>query len=156
MRAFSRIVVMAAWGLFGACGDDPAGPAADRCQTVALPLTGVAAGPTVVDVGLEIQPGVGVVIVATATDPQGDENLRDVLQSVGVFPDENCEGSPLTLRDDLVGSGIEETFGTAVDATDRPALFAAISAALDWPVEVDFVDLDGNRTTGRTRARIIR
>jgi hypothetical protein len=139
-----------------ACGGDGVQPEDDRCNLQSLPLSGADDGPVLVDVGLEIQAGEGVIIVATATDPQGSENLRDVLQSVGVYPDEGCRGTPRTLLDDLVGSGVEETFGTAVDADTDAALVATIAAALSWPVQVDFVDLDGHRTQGDLLARIIR
>ena len=106
--------------------------------------------------GLDIQPGEGVVVVATATDPQGSVNIEGVVQSVGVYPDERCLGSPFVLLDDLAGSGLEETFGTAVDAETEAALFRAISGASSWPVHVDFQDLDGHRTRGDLRARVIR
>ena len=51
---------------------------------------------------------------------------------------------------------MEETFGTAVVAADNPALYNAIAASNSWPVEVDFVDVEGHRTTGRVGARILR
>jgi hypothetical protein len=136
-----------------ACRSDPIDPV-DRCETISLPVTGPAAGPVVVDVGLEVQPGVGIIVVATATDPEGTANLTGVLQSVGVFPDRLCEGTPLVIQDDLAGSGLEETFGTAVDATANAALFNAIAAQSSWPVSLDFQDLDGNRTTGRVLAPV--
>jgi hypothetical protein len=140
--------------LVATCTNDPGG-VDDRCMASMLPLTGVAAGPTVTDVGLEIQSS-GIVVVATATDPQGSANLEDVVQSVGVFPDTECAASALVVQDDLVGSGIEETFGTVVEAATNPALYEAISTAQRWPVEVDFKDRDANRTAGRVMARIIR
>lgn len=148
------VLVLLVLGLVS-CDDDGT-RAVDLCMAQALPLSGTADAPTVTDVGLELQPGEGAIVVATATDPQGTENLTDVLQTVGVFPDENCEGAPIEIQDDLVGSGIEETFGTAVSAVDDAALFQAISASSGWPVEVEFTDLDGNVTAGRTLARIIR
>ena len=138
-----------------ACGSTT-GVEGDLCMIEPLPLSADPNAPTITDVGLEIQPGEGVIVVATATDPDGTDNLRDVLQSVGVFPDAQCEGVPIVLRDDLVGSGVEETFGTAVSATNDPALYEAIAAAVRWPVEVDFSDADANRTTGRVFARIMR
>ena len=127
----------------------------DGCMTSALPLAGGAGAPVVVAVGLEVQTE-GIVLVATATDPQGTDDLVDVEQSIGVFPDARCTGTPIVLVDDLAGSGVEETFGTAADAATSPALYAAISAAQAWPVEVDFRDRDGNRTQGRVLAQIIR
>jgi hypothetical protein len=127
----------------------------DGCTTSALPLAGEAGAPIVVEVGLEVQTE-GIVVVATATDPQGTEDLADVEQSIGVFPDARCTGTPIVLTDDLAGSGVEESFGMAVDAASNPALYAAISAAQTWPVEVDFRDRSGNRTQGRVLAQVIR
>jgi hypothetical protein len=75
---------------------------------------------------------------------------------VGVFPDARCEGTPFVVYDDFVDVGVEETFGTAVSIEEHPDVYAAISASLRWPVEVDFVDLDGNHTKGRLSARLIR
>ncbi|HEX2165738.1 MAG TPA: hypothetical protein VHG09_00750 [Longimicrobiales bacterium] len=137
-----------------ACGDDEATAPAARCQTVSLPVSGSAAAPVITDVGLEVQPS-GIVVVATVTDPQGTSNLLGVEQSIGVFSDALCGGSPIDVRDDIAESGIEETFGTVVDAAVNPDLHGAISAAQAWPVEVDMSDLDGNRTNARVLARII-
>jgi hypothetical protein len=136
-----------------ACGDETTPPVEDLCQVVALPLTGPAAGPTITDVAIEAQTGDGIVVLATATDPQGGDNLRDVLQTIGVFPDERCEGDPILVQDDLVDSGVEESFGIAASASS--ALFSEIAAATAWPVSVDFSDLDGNRVTANVLARII-
>jgi hypothetical protein len=133
----------------GSCGEDPTEP--NPCATAPLPLHGTTAGPVVVDVGLEVQSS-GIVVVATATDPQGTANLDTPLQSVGVFPDLRCEGVPIVILDDLVGSGIEETFGTVVESAVNPALYNAIAGAASWPVTVDFQDLDGNHTIGRVPA----
>jgi len=135
--------------------DDPTTVEEDACEIESLPFAGSADAPMIIDVGLEIQ-GSGIVPVATATDPQGDENVRDVLQSFGVYPDVRCEGVPITLRDDLVGVGIEETFGTAVPASDTDLYLAISQATAVWPVWVDFSDADGNRTTGDLLARLIR
>ena len=78
------------------------------------------------------------------------------MQSVGVYPDAQCEGVPFSLLDDLVGLGVEETFGTAIDASET-AIYSTISAApATWPVRVDFSDVDGNHTTGDVLARLIR
>ncbi len=136
------------------CGDgDPAAPA-NTCDLETLPLSGNANAPVVLDVGLEVQSS-GIVVVATASDPQGFENLRDVVQSIGVFPDARCAGTPGVVQDDLAATNVEETFGTAIDAGDDPDIHATIAAAISWPVEVDFRDADGNRTTGRVNARVI-
>jgi hypothetical protein len=124
-------------------------------MTVALPLTGAAAGPTVTDVGLEAQAS-GIVVIATATDPQGTADLQDVVQVISVYPDSECAGSPIAIQDDLSGSGVEETFGTVVEVSASPALYEAIANAERWPVEVDFGDRDDNRTAGRVMARVIR
>lgn len=128
----------------------------DGCMAGPLPLSGADNAPTVTDVGLEIQPDEGVIVFATATDPQGSENLADVVQTVGVFPDIGCNGTPVEIQDELVGSGVEETFGTAVSAVDDAALVQAISAASSWPVEVEFSDVDGNVTAGPVMARVVR
>jgi hypothetical protein len=137
--------------LFVACSES-SGPD-DLCNTASLPLDGTGEGPVIVDVGLEVQPG-GIVVLATATDPQGDPNLFNVVQTVGVFPDSRCEGTAITIQDDLAGSGLEESFGTAVDATTAATLYGRIAAATSWPVTVDFLDVDGNRTTGRVMADV--
>lgn len=139
-----------------ACGDSTGPDPGDPCMIQPLPLSAAPQGPVVVDVGLELQPGEGVIIVATATDPQGSENLFGVLQTVGVFPDLACEGVPIVLLDDLAGSGVEETFGTAVSSGDNPDLYAAIAARSEWPVYVSFTDKNGNKTEGNTMARVIR
>jgi len=140
----------------GACGDGGVQLTENPCNTVPLPLAGDAGGPVLEDVGLEVQPGEGIILFATATDPDGSENLTDVQQSISVFPDARCQGTPVTLTDDLAGSGVEETFGTAVSVADNASWYAAIAAASRWPVEVDFTDLDGNRTQGRVLARVVR
>lgn len=134
------------------CAGDSTGPV-DRCDARPLPFRGAAAAPAIVDAALEVQTH-GVVVLITATDPQGSENLRDVPQSVGVFRDRRCEGARIVLQDDIAISGEEESFGTAVNAETDPALYAAIAAARQWPVEVDFRDVDGNRTSGRVLARV--
>jgi hypothetical protein len=134
------------------CDNNPVEPP-NLCGTVPLPFHGEPAGPVVVDVGLEVQAG-GTVLVATATDPQGTANFGDLLQSAGVFPDTRCEGSPLFLQDDLAGSGVEETFGTVVDASINAELYGDIASAASWPVTVDFQDLDGHHTIGRVMAAV--
>ncbi len=143
---------MACGGISDPLSDEGEG----ACVIEALPFAGSADAPEITDVGLELQDGVGVVPVATATDPQGFANVDNVLQSVGVYPDAQCEGVPFTLLDNLVGLGVEETFGTAIDASET-AIYSAISAApATWPVRVDFSDVDGNHTMGDVLARLIR
>jgi hypothetical protein len=115
MGSLSALVVLAI--LVIACTDQLTPPVEQVCQVQALPLTGPPAGPTVTDVTIEAQTGDGIVVLATATDPQGGDNLRDVLQTIGVFPDERCEGKPILLQDDLVDSGVEESFGIAASAS---------------------------------------
>jgi hypothetical protein len=149
-----RIAIVVVVVMTAACGADSPGPGA-LCGTVALPLSAAAAGPVVVDLGLEVQ-STGIVAVATATDPQGSANLANVLQTIGVFPDASCAGAAITIQDDLVGSGIEETFGTLVDESVSRPLYNAIAAAVQWPVSVDFQDLDGNHTSGRVLAKVRR
>jgi hypothetical protein len=135
------------------CSDNPAPTANDICQTVDLPLNGDPAGPTVVDVALEPQTGDGLVVLVTVTDPGGVDNLRDVLQTIGVFPDAVCQGTPIMVQDDLGCSDCEESFGPAVPS--NAPLFDEIAAAQTWPVTLDFFDLDGHRTQGRVLARVI-
>jgi hypothetical protein len=137
------------------CGDQASTDPVDVCQTVALPLAGSQGGPTVTDVALDPQVGEGVVVLATATDPDGTDNMLTVLQTIGVFPDAVCEGPPIVLQDDLACSGCEESFGIAVSPANQ-SLFAEIAASVTWPVMVEFSDLDGHQTTGRVRARVVR
>jgi hypothetical protein len=136
------------------CGDNAAPAGTDTCHVTDLPLTGEPNAPVVTDVALEPQSD-GVVVLATATDPQGSENLRDVMQIIRVFQDARCETSPIVLQDDFAYSGVQESFGTAVPATNH-ALFSAISAADQWPVAVEFRDIDDNTTSARVFAHVIR
>lgn len=121
-----------------------------------LPLGGEANAPMVTAVALEDQGGQRIVVHVTATDPQGDADLIDVNQTVGVFRNDRCEGTPILLQDDLAGSGIEESFGTAVDTTTDADLYAAIAGAETWPVELTFRDAGGNAVSGRVEARVFR
>ncbi|HEX2165729.1 MAG TPA: hypothetical protein VHG09_00705 [Longimicrobiales bacterium] len=148
-----RLVAIVCVATTASCGSDSTGPA-DDCDVAGLPLSGSEDGPVVVAVSLEVQPG-GIVLLATATDPQGSENLLGVQQSISVFPNARCTGTPITVRDDLAGSGVEESFGTAIAAGDDAALYGSIAAASSWPVSVDFRDQDGNRTFGRVMAAVI-
>ena len=137
------------------CGDDNPGPNGDNsCQVVDLPLSGEQNAPVITDVALEAQTGDGIVVLVTAADPQGSENLRDVLQIVRVFQDQRCDGSPIVVQDDLAYSGVQESFGVAVPPSNQ-ALFNTIAAATSWPVALDFTDANGNATSGRVMARII-
>jgi hypothetical protein len=150
MRLIGATLVLLLSGL-SCSGDSPT--ANDICQTVSLPLSADPAGPTVVDVALEPQTGDGLVVLATVTDPQGIDNIRDVLQSIGVFPDAVCQGTPIVVQDDLGCSDCEESFGPAVPPS--APLFNEIAAAQTWPVTLDFADVDGHRTQGRVLARIV-
>jgi hypothetical protein len=154
MRGHFKLIFLSAWVV--SCGGKATTDPDDMCQPVALPLAGSLSGPTVTDVALEPQVGEGIIVLATATDPQGSDNMLDVLQTIGVFPDAGCEGPPIPIQDDLACSGCEESFGIAVSASTNPALFDAIAAAVTWPVTVEFSDLDGNRTSGQVLARIAR
>ena len=138
-----------------ACDDEPMPPDnADACGAVPLPVQGASSAPAVTDVRLEVQPVV-IVLHATATDTDGSGNINNVVQSIGVFRDRNCAGAPIVLQDDFVGSGVEESFGNVVARGEDEALFDSIAASTTWPVELDVRDADGNRTTGRVRARVV-
>lgn len=137
-----------------ACGDSGGEPdSQDSCGAVDFPLTGEAEAPVVTDVALEVQPGEGIIVLATASDPQGSENIQQVPQIIRVFQDAQCDASPIVLQDDLAYSGVQESFGTAVPS-DMP-LFTTISQADSWPVAVDFRDIDENTTSGRLLARVL-
>lgn len=150
----ARLVVSFMVGLLG-CGEDAMGPT-EGCVLDSLPLEGQANAPTVTDVALEDQGGQRIVLHVTATDPQGSANLIDVNQTVAVFRNTRCEGTPILLQDDLAGSGIEESFGTVTDATMDAALHAAIAGSQTWPVELNFRDGNGNAVSGRVAARVFR
>jgi hypothetical protein len=149
-----RLIVITCMVLLAgvSCGDNPAPTAEDICQTVALPLSGDPAGPTVTDVALEVQPS-EVVVLATATDPQGTDNMLQVVQTIGVFADAVCQDTTIELQDDLACSGCEESFSTLVSSSHP--LYQQIAAAQTWPVTLDFSDIDGHRTQGRVLARVI-
>jgi hypothetical protein len=152
IRSVSTFVLL----LIVSCSGDNAGPAGtDSCHAVELPVTGASNGPVLTDVALEPQSGEGVVVLATATDPQGSENLRDVMQIIRVFQDSRCEASPIVLQDDFAYSGVEESFGIAVPASNQ-ALFSAIASADQWPVAIEFRDIDDHSTSARVFARVIR
>lgn len=140
-----------------ACGDDTGtnGVGGDgACELEELPVQGSSNAPLVTDVALEVQNGEGIVLHATASDPQGGDDLQDIPQIIRVFQDPLCETSPIVLQDDLVSSGVEETFGTAVER--GTSLYHAIAAAESWPVELDFRDADDNTTSATVLARVFR
>jgi hypothetical protein len=137
------------------CSDDMGTFPFDRCEVVDLPVAGSPNAPLVTDVTLEAQVGEGIVVLATATDPQGSDDLVNVLQVIRVFQDSRCDASPIVIQDELAGSGVEESFGIAVPATNH-TLFATIAAAETWPVAVEFRDLDDNTTSAQVLARVVR
>lgn len=149
----SLVITIACLGIGVSCDSETTSPA-DHCNAFALPLSGAANAPVVVAVSLEVQASV-IAVLATATDLQGTDNLLGVDQVISVFPDVRCAGAPIVLQDDLAGSGIEESFGTAVSVSADANLYHAIAAATSWPVAVDFRDQDGNRTTGRVMAAVV-
>jgi hypothetical protein len=136
------------------CSDNTALSGNDTCDAVDFPLTGEANAPVVTDVALEVQAGEGIIALATASDPQGSENIQQVPQILRVFQDTRCDASPIVVQDDLAYSGVEESFGTVVQANQ--ALFTTISQADSWPVAVEFRDIDENITSGRVLARVLR
>lgn len=148
--------------LLAACGDDSvtdegAGQPADcyegGCTTNELPFGQSADAPTLTEIILECQPG-SIVVLATVTDAQGTPNLLGISQTIGVFPDRDCLTAPITVEDDLAGSGLEESFGDAVLAHENQALYDQICACDTWPVEVEFRDGDDNVTEGRVIATV--
>jgi len=148
-----RIVAMVVLLLSGvSCSDDPPPTANDICETVDLPLSGDPAGPTVTDVALEPQLD-GLTVLATATDPEGTDNMLHVVQTIGVFSDAVCRDTTIVVQDDLACSACEESFGPVVSASHP--LYQEVAAAQTWPVTLDFSDIDGHRTQGRVLARVI-
>ena len=134
--------------------DEPTDPLLPGCEPAELPVQGHANAPIVVDVALEVQ-GDRVVVLATATDPQGSADLADVEQTIRVHEERACEGGEVTLADDLSESGVEEAFGTAFTRDDNASRFDFLASVATWPVEVDFVDVDGNRTAALVNARVV-
>jgi hypothetical protein len=162
MKRILAIVVLAI-GL-SSCDEDtvtndgggiPSGCYDSGCTTSDLPLVGATDAPVITDVALECQ-AQSLVVLATATDPQGTPNLLNILQEVGVFPDVDCQGAPIIVQDDLAGSGLEESFGDAFLATANQALYDQICACNSWPVNVRFLDANGNINSGRVLARVTR
>ena len=144
--------VAAAVGVAACADSDPVSPA-DRCDLRTLPLVGSASAPTVEAVSIEIQSS-GLVLLLTATDPQGTEDLVGVVQQVGVYPDETCVGPPVPASDDLACSGCEESFGTVVSSGE--SLYQEVAVAETWPVMVTVSDVEGNTTSGNVAARVVR
>jgi len=124
------------------------------CQTSTLPLVGGADAPSLLAVKLECQDH-AVVVLATADDPQGGANLHTVLQTIGVYPDKDCLGAALTVQDNFVDVGVEESFGDAVVRMNNPTLYDRICGCNSWPVQAQLEDVDGNATSGRVVANVI-
>ncbi|MFL5401904.1 MAG: hypothetical protein ACJ8BF_03720 [Gemmatimonadales bacterium] len=141
------------WICVLSCGYKTPTGVPDPCQSASLPIFGAQGAPTVKDVALEAQTD-GVVVLATATDPEGTDNMLHVVQTIGVFPDFECKGPPILVQDDLACSDCEESFGIAVP-TSNQSLYNQISGATGWPVTVEFSDIDGHKTSGRVLARIV-
>jgi len=125
------------------------------CATRDIPFSDAIDAPTLTDVTLECQ-SLSIVVLATATDPQGSSNLQDVIQTIGVFPNVECQGAQIIVQDDFAGSGVEESFGDAFLAAANQALYDQICACDSWPVQVQLEDADGNVTSGRVVARVTR
>lgn len=149
----SRLYLAAALSSFAACSSDSITEPTDTCGFVSIPFSGSGNAPRITSVILEVQDH-GVVAAATATDPQGTDNVLNIQQSFSVFRNARCEGTTILIRDDIA-SGQEETFGTVFEKSTDGALYNAIKAATTWPVTLDFVDRDGNRTTGKFRAQVV-
>jgi hypothetical protein len=124
------------------------------CDAMSFPIMGNVEGPVVTDVSIELV-GSDAILRATATDPQDSPNLAGVGQSIGVFQDRLCSTETVVIQQ-IVESGVQKTFGPVATVQDNPPLYTAIAASLSWPVEVEFTDVDGNKTMGRVRARIPR
>jgi hypothetical protein len=143
--------------LFLQCtGGDPSGPTqADLCNATTLPLSGSPDGPTVTDVRLQFE---GSIIYAhvIATDPQGTDDLLNVIQRITVFQDRQCAGSFVTLRKSLMGSGVDESFGAVLTFGEDQSLYNEMVFAVTWPVGVVVADASGNATMGRVLARVVR
>ena len=125
------------------------------CSTRDLPLVDGPDAPALLEVKLECQDH-AVVLLATASDPQGTDNLRNILQTFGVYPDKDCQGTTLTVQDDFFGVGVEESFGDAVVRATHPALYDQICGCPRWPVQAQLIDADGNTTSGRVVANVTR
>ena len=157
-----RCALILALSILPACDEDTAtnqgngqpDPCYDGgCTTSELPFGQSADAPTLTDISLECQSN-SIVVLATVTDAQGTPNLLGINQTIGVFPDRDCQTTPIEVEDDLAGSGLEESFGDAVTTSENQPLYDLICGCETWPVEVDFRDGDGNTTTGRVVATV--
>lgn len=69
--------------------------------------------------------------------------------------DKDCQGTALTVQDNLVDVGVEESFGETVVRMDNPTLYDRICGCNSWPVQAQLEDVDGNATSGRVVANVI-
>jgi len=141
------------------CTSDPVqqgpGPCVgSECPANALPLGTGFDGPVLVDGTLLCQPD-AVFLLATATDPQGSANLQGIPQSLSVYPNDSCQGTPITLQSTFSDSGVETVFGTVVLAGTTPGLYEAICGCDEWAVDADLSDADGHATRGLVAARVV-
>lgn len=154
-----RCALILALAVLPACGRDTATNQQRNacyegsCTTNDLPFGQSADAPTLVEIKLECQPK-SIVVLATVTDAQGTDNLLQINQTIGVFPDKDCRETSIVVEDDLAGSGLEESFGDVILASENPDLYALICSRETWPVEVEFRDADGNTTTERVVATV--
>ncbi len=144
------------WMIFAGGCDDNEGPKVldTNCNLEQLPLSGEAGAPTLTVAVLECQ-GAYINLLATAVDPQGDADLQNIQQTIGVFLEPDCKSLPKELVDNLVGSGVEESFGIVFEESTDPDIFAAICASTHWPIEAHLTDAPGHVTVGRVLATVI-
>lgn len=120
-----------------------------------LPLSGDAAGPVVASITLQCVGSELSGLRATATDPQGTEDLDDTSPLVRVFLDADASGDPVEVQLRF-GDGyfFASDFGltSASDALMPSA--AAICAGGSWPVQVLFPDETGHVTQGEVMATV--
>ena len=145
---------------FAACSSDPEpGSTANTeisCEVASLPLASNADGPTVERLTLLCETGGQLVPELVIVDPQGDADLQDVVQTLGVYAAKDCAGDVFEIEDDVSESGQPEWFGTVVDRADEPALYDTICASSSWPVELQVRDASGNEVNGVVEAVVVR
>jgi hypothetical protein len=138
--------------LLAGCGSGSAIDAT-ACGLRELPLRAGADAPVVERATLECQ-GSNVVALAVVSDPQGSADLSNVPQRLTVFLDRKCSAAAAPLVDDVVGSGVEESFGPALTGAEHAAAIAQLCASADWPVRLEVRDASGNAVTGTVRAAV--
>ncbi len=90
------------------------------------------------------------VTVASVTDPQGIADLKNIHQTLRVFPDAQATGLPEQKFFEVETYGIY--FGGAAAGDyylDATAIQNAACAAASWPMEVVAADASGHLTTGK-------